>query len=400
MTIRIPNTSATPTKATAATKATPAAQTRTPDSLAAEGLATPSHALDTTTRLAMESRLGRSFSDVRIHSSDRAAATARLLGADAYTAGRSIVFNSGQYQPRSRTGERLLAHELAHVAHSRQATERRSGVAPENSAAERHAERTAAVAVGTPAAHSSQGFRDWGPAWAIHRQVDKISTKGTKVHSGEVGRAPGEIGVPIGTVEVRTGEEVEFKGGGKLPNVIALAYSGSLSADTHWLQFVWFEMTATIPTGIARMTGNISTTSGNKPFTTDPAAPNWSIDTTSATNPFYEAGGANLRDTSSTTMFDAPGGGSVAPLAAGIFNAGIGATAVTFTAHFETYLIQSNVAKYRVSYSASTAMTVSGGAVAAAAIGYSLGTTGQVTALPAARKTMLDTNFPAYKAIK
>ncbi len=55
------------------------------------------------------------FSKVRIHTDTAAADSARAIGALAYTVGTEIVFGSGQYSPRSRSGQHLLAHELAHT---------------------------------------------------------------------------------------------------------------------------------------------------------------------------------------------------------------------------------------------------------------------------------------------
>ena len=71
--------------------------------------------LASTTRAEMESRFGFDFSRVRLFSDERAAASAKTLGADAYTVGPNIVFASGRYQPTSHDGQQLLAHELAHV---------------------------------------------------------------------------------------------------------------------------------------------------------------------------------------------------------------------------------------------------------------------------------------------
>ena len=71
--------------------------------------------LDHETRRYMESRIGFDFSKVRIHTGSRAAASARSLGAHAYTVGNSIVFGSGDYAPQTSAGRRLLAHELTHV---------------------------------------------------------------------------------------------------------------------------------------------------------------------------------------------------------------------------------------------------------------------------------------------
>ncbi|HEY2471693.1 MAG TPA: DUF4157 domain-containing protein [Terracidiphilus sp.] len=78
-------------------------------------LKTPGQALDRETRRIMESRIGFDFSRVQIHADSSAAASARALGARAYTLGEHVVFASGRYSPRSTEGRRLLAHELTHV---------------------------------------------------------------------------------------------------------------------------------------------------------------------------------------------------------------------------------------------------------------------------------------------
>ncbi len=56
------------------------------------------------------------LSRVRLHTDARAAESAQAVQANAYTVGSQIVFGSGQYDPGSAGGRRLLAHELAHVA--------------------------------------------------------------------------------------------------------------------------------------------------------------------------------------------------------------------------------------------------------------------------------------------
>jgi hypothetical protein len=60
-------------------------------------------------------RFGFDFSGVRVHTDGSAALSARDVRAKAYTVGRHVVFNSGQYSPQTLTGMRLLAHELTHV---------------------------------------------------------------------------------------------------------------------------------------------------------------------------------------------------------------------------------------------------------------------------------------------
>lgn len=80
-------------------------------------------ALSDNERNFFEPRFKRNFSDVRIHTGEDAAQSARQINARAYTTGNNIVFNEGQYQPHSDVGKRLLAHELTHVVQQKSGTE-------------------------------------------------------------------------------------------------------------------------------------------------------------------------------------------------------------------------------------------------------------------------------------
>lgn len=62
-----------------------------------------------------ERRFGVDFGAVRIHAGPVAARAAHSLGAAAYTLGRDVVFGANRWQPGQAAGQRLLAHELAHV---------------------------------------------------------------------------------------------------------------------------------------------------------------------------------------------------------------------------------------------------------------------------------------------
>jgi hypothetical protein len=84
-----------------------------------EAVSSPGSPLDAATRGWMASRFGEDFAHVRVHTDDRAAASARTLGARAYTVGSDLVFEAGKYAPASAEGKRLLAHELAHVVQQR-----------------------------------------------------------------------------------------------------------------------------------------------------------------------------------------------------------------------------------------------------------------------------------------
>jgi hypothetical protein len=71
--------------------------------------------LDGTARSWLEPRFGHDFSQVRVHTDQRAADTAQQIGARAFTLGSDIAFGPGEYQPGSDAGRKLLAHELTHV---------------------------------------------------------------------------------------------------------------------------------------------------------------------------------------------------------------------------------------------------------------------------------------------
>lgn len=68
--------------------------------------------LDERVRAAMQARFGRDLGEVRVHPE---AAAASALGVQAFTRGRDMYFAPGRSAPATVDGERLLAHELAHV---------------------------------------------------------------------------------------------------------------------------------------------------------------------------------------------------------------------------------------------------------------------------------------------
>lgn len=67
------------------------------------------------TQQQMEGFFGAGLSDVRVHSDGEAHALNQELGAQAFTVGSDVFFAEGKYQPGSREGQGLLAHELTHV---------------------------------------------------------------------------------------------------------------------------------------------------------------------------------------------------------------------------------------------------------------------------------------------
>lgn len=75
--------------------------------------------LDAETRTDMEGRFGTDFGDVRVHTDGAADASARSVGAHAYTVGSNVVFQRDAYDPSSDGGRTTLAHELTHVVQQR-----------------------------------------------------------------------------------------------------------------------------------------------------------------------------------------------------------------------------------------------------------------------------------------
>jgi hypothetical protein len=101
------------------TDAEPDAQGPPPRSSVHDVISSGGQPLDTDTRGDMETRLGADFSSVRVHTDSAAHASAKEIGAHAYTVGNNIVFQRESYDPSSHQGRTTLAHELTHVVQQR-----------------------------------------------------------------------------------------------------------------------------------------------------------------------------------------------------------------------------------------------------------------------------------------
>ena len=90
-------------------------ETATAPSSVQHALASPSKPLEPALRRDMEQNFGWDFSTVRVHLGAIAEQSARDVNARAYTVGSNMVFGAGEFNPGTREGRRLLAHELTHV---------------------------------------------------------------------------------------------------------------------------------------------------------------------------------------------------------------------------------------------------------------------------------------------
>jgi hypothetical protein len=71
--------------------------------------------MDTATRQAMEQAFGADFGQVRVHTDPSAQWMNKVMHAKAFAHGNDIFFNENNYQPGTKDGKKLLAHELTHT---------------------------------------------------------------------------------------------------------------------------------------------------------------------------------------------------------------------------------------------------------------------------------------------
>lgn len=76
----------------------------------------------------MEDRFQADFSQVKVHNDPEAASLNSNLGARAFTYQNHVYFNTDQYQPESKEGRHLIAHELTHVIQQGHAVQRKEEV--------------------------------------------------------------------------------------------------------------------------------------------------------------------------------------------------------------------------------------------------------------------------------
>ena len=122
----------------------------------------------------MEARFKHDFSGVRLHTDSEANASAKAMGALAYTYGQDIFFDASSFRPKTPHGLVLIAHELSHVVQQSQhpmPLNEELRIEPETSAAEVEADRMA-LAVVTPGPMNarpsarSRGLNR-GAGWAV-----------------------------------------------------------------------------------------------------------------------------------------------------------------------------------------------------------------------------------------
>jgi hypothetical protein len=105
------------------------------------------HAIPAPLRERFENSLDADLSAVRVHTGAASAHAAQAAHARAYTLGQDIHFNSGAYDPASREGQRVLAHEVAHTVQQAAASGPANTITKPGDAAELQADGAAPAMV-------------------------------------------------------------------------------------------------------------------------------------------------------------------------------------------------------------------------------------------------------------
>jgi len=63
----------------------------------------------------METAFDANFSGVKVHTDGESDQLNKSLNSRAFATGQDIFFSQGAYNPGSRDGQELLAHELTHI---------------------------------------------------------------------------------------------------------------------------------------------------------------------------------------------------------------------------------------------------------------------------------------------
>jgi hypothetical protein len=79
-------------------------------------------------RTSMEQAFGSDFSGVRVHTGSESDNLNRSLQSRAFTTGHDVFFKRGEYNPASRRGQELIAHELTHVVQQNGSATRKRGL--------------------------------------------------------------------------------------------------------------------------------------------------------------------------------------------------------------------------------------------------------------------------------
>ncbi len=216
-----------------------------PDAIRSPGREPPPAA-----RRMLAHRFGRDFAELRLHTDERAGASALALGAEAYTVGRDIVFAPGAFAPGTARGDALLAHEATHALQQGLGAYAGGALAiePAASAAEREAGAVAAGQGGAVAA---------GGGLRVQRSLAGALVGGGVggvlggVGLGLLGSLLGPAGAALGAVVGALGGAV---GGALLGDVASRRQRSLTAAEQAYLREIFHDSVDFAPVVIVRDT--------------------------------------------------------------------------------------------------------------------------------------------------
>jgi hypothetical protein len=172
----------------------------------------------------MESRFGANFSDVNVHAGNQANILNRSINAQAFTHGSDIYFGEGKYNPESRQGKHLLAHELTHVVQQGNAPvspkiQKENSSATTTSAQEEQ-QTTTSSATTTSAQAEQQTTTSSGGNHELSRLIarlirDQIDNESLRGYLGTLGSTLQELAVE--STGVQSGQQQTSEGGSEQP---------------------------------------------------------------------------------------------------------------------------------------------------------------------------------------
>jgi hypothetical protein len=195
-----------------------------------------------------------------------------------------------------------------------------------------------------------------------------------------------------GTISALTKVDYTTPRGGSGSLSYAVTYTGGLASESRWLQFIWREMEITKGGTKTKIDDPIQIGARSYKFTKQ-APPDYSVDSRSPTDPFYEASTSSARREPNLTMIgDAP-----TPIQSRVDTAfATGATSVVSTAHFDIYLIRD----YRTLYHVAVDVVHSFRDKDSHRTLRNITKTETVSALPPDMKKVLVNDYPAFGYIQ
>lgn len=176
----------------------------------------------------MNRGFGVDFSGVRIHNDNESVHLSSDLEAQAFTHGKDIYFNEGKFDPASKDGKTLLAHELTHVVQQK-GSELRPAIRQQPTAAQPATQHVANIS--TPVPGSVQPT----PAGNVEMDINGVKVVIlTDVHSRRRGHRAetrfSQSGGLVSNVVTRKGHVVSFSGPSQVNVVIRTTYQRQAQA--------------------------------------------------------------------------------------------------------------------------------------------------------------------------